>query len=63
MPIGSVRVAARMVSSCSRLFGHGSTPVGDGRDRRETSVHRAFLCYVVSPSVLTVAMVQPITTN
>lgn len=42
-------------------YGHGSTPVGSDRDRREATVHSAFLRYVVSPPVLTVTVVRLIT--
>ncbi|CAM5291879.1 hypothetical protein GCM10010329_80940 [Streptomyces spiroverticillatus] len=42
-------------------YGHGSTPVRGDRDRREATVHQAFLRYVISPSVLTVTVVRLIT--
>ncbi|MFF0747367.1 hypothetical protein ACFYVL_44010 [Streptomyces sp. NPDC004111] len=44
-------------------YGHGSTPVGSDRDRREATVHGAFVRYVVSPSVRTVTVVRLITVD
>ncbi|GGL68506.1 hypothetical protein GCM10010129_09860 [Streptomyces fumigatiscleroticus] len=39
-------------------YGHGSTAVGDERDRREATVTGAFVLYYVSGSVLTVTVVR-----
>ncbi|MET8832191.1 hypothetical protein ABZX40_39085 [Streptomyces sp. NPDC004610] len=39
-------------------YGHGSTPVGADRDRREVTVATAIVRYVVSGTVLTVTVVR-----
>ncbi|MFH8618964.1 hypothetical protein ACH4E8_28405 [Streptomyces sp. NPDC017979] len=42
-------------------YGHGSSPVGGDRDRREATVGTAIIRYVVSDTVLTVTVVRLIT--